>query len=142
MCDSSDTMRVIVGAFALLVCPARCLLRVAVTPAPVMTSHPAPAARAVDAILGGATFMSGGHRRSSRRRALIAKVHCVARGGGGQEGKGILAHAASLPLVQALPPQVCTCLVEVCVSGIFFLFAFESRIQPQVDVHHLSSGRL
>ncbi|CAM9204123.1 unnamed protein product [Ectocarpus sp. 12 AP-2014] len=104
-------MRVIVGAFALLICPARCLLRVAVPPAPAMASQPAPAARAVDAIPGGAIFTSGGHRRSSRRRALIAKVHRVARGGGGQERKGILAHAVSLPLVQALPPQAQTALL-------------------------------
>lgn len=102
-------MRVIVGAFALLVCPARCLLRVAVLPAKVMIAHPAaPAARAVDAIPGVPMVMSGGLVSStrSRRRTLIAKVRGVARGGGGQEGKGILVHAASLPLVEVLPPQV------------------------------------
>ncbi|CAN0205905.1 unnamed protein product [Ectocarpus fasciculatus] len=105
-------MRVVVGAFALLVCPARCLLRLAVPPPTVvMTTHPAAAAvtrSAVDAIPGGAILMPRGH---SRRRALIAKVRRVARGGGGQEGKGILAHAASLPLVQVLPPQAQTALL-------------------------------
>lgn len=54
------------------------------------------------------------HGAPSRERVgvLIGRVRRLARGGGGQEkegqqgkGKSVLAHAASLPLLQGLPPQ-------------------------------------
>lgn len=109
-------MRVTAVALALLVSPASCLLRMSlpVSTAVTPTQPSQPPSRAATTIR--AALRTRGEKREiaqKARKALIGKVHRVARfarGGGGeqqqQEGGGILGYAASLPLLQALPPQV------------------------------------
>ncbi|CAN0394285.1 unnamed protein product [Laminaria digitata] len=103
-------MRFIVGFLSLLTIPAGCL-RLPGLPAAAATR---PAVWATSAVRAA-------KRTVLRREALlIGKVHRVARGGGdvgggGEEGEerseGVLARAASLPLLQVLPPQVQTAVV-------------------------------
>lgn len=111
-------MRIVVVALSLLVSPSSCLLRVSVpaTAATPPTHHHAAQATAAVSAIPAARHSRGGGRGAvgqSRERALIGKVHGVARGGGGEEGEGILGYAASLPLLQVLPPQVSAAVVII-----------------------------
>lgn len=103
-------MRIVVLALSLVVSPVSCLLRVSV-PATAVVTPPAHHTRQGISPIPVVHRGAGG---CNRERSLIGKVHRVARGGGGEEGEGILGYAASLPLLQILPPQV-KCWVR-CVS--------------------------
>lgn len=97
-------MHIVVLALLLVVSPVNCLLRVSV-PATAVTppAHHHAARQSVRAI---PTAHIRGAVGETRDRALIGKVYRVARGGGGEDGEGLLGYAASLPLLQVLPPQV------------------------------------
>lgn len=96
-------MRCTLGFLSLLVIPAGSL-RLPGLPVAAATRPAGWAASAVRAAKRTAVLR--------REAVLIGKVHRVARGGGdGGEGardgsEGVLARAASLPLLQVLPPQV------------------------------------
>lgn len=104
--DHTEAMRVTVGFLSLLVIPAGSL-RLPGLPAAAATRPAVWATNAVRAAKRTAVLR--------REALLIGKVHRVARGGGDgvdgdggeeQRSEGILARAASLPLLQVLPPQV------------------------------------
>lgn len=107
--DQTETMRFTVGVLSLLTIPAGSL-RLPGSPAAAATRSAVWATSAVRAAERTAVLR--------REALLIGKVHGVARGGGdrgdggdseegeGGRSEGILARAASLPLLQVLPPQV------------------------------------